>query len=105
MGGDAEVFRRECYVEDEHGAVQPLVVTFHEPAYSAHDAAYRAQANINCAWFKATVHGVGEDGAQAFFWLPVVVVSYLIGQRRFGYETYWCEKGDLDCSDFWTHRR
>jgi len=100
MAAEAEVLRRDCFVEDEAGSAQPLTVRFYAPAYNHRDGAYRTRANIRCVWFERDVHGVGEDPAQAFFALPIVVVSYLIGQRRFGYEAYWFERGDLDYSDF-----
>jgi hypothetical protein len=62
-------------------------------------------ANISCKFFQKDVYGIGSDAAQAFFFLPMVTTAYLIGQRRYGYEAYWHEAGDLDYADFWTYAR
>ena len=104
MSSDTELFRRNCEVQDAKGVVQLLVVTFYAPVKNPHGKDYLARANIACAYFEKDVYGTGEDAPQAFFWLPNVVVSYLIGQRRFGFEAYWSEKGDLDYRDFWAYR-
>jgi hypothetical protein len=96
---EREVIRRACTVENETGRIEPLMVRFFSPLKRADDD-YLAHASIACAFFEKVVYGIGEDAAQAFFHLPIVVVSYLIGQRRFGFEAYWFEKGDLDYRDF-----
>jgi hypothetical protein len=101
--GGMEVFHRDCFVEDANGAIQPLAITFFAPTTKDGDE-YWAHAHIACTFFEKNVYGAGSDAAQAFFSLPIVVVSYLIGQRRFGFEAYWFEKGDLDYADFWTYR-
>ena len=105
MATDTEIFHRDCSVENANGVIQPLVVTFYTPIKNPEGGDYLARANIACSFFDKDVYGTGEDAPQAFFGLPVVVVSYLVGQRRFGYETYWAEKGDLDVADFWTYRQ
>jgi hypothetical protein len=105
MADETEVFSRNCEVEDAKGVVRPLVVTFYGPIKNPNGDDYLARANIACSFFEKDVYGSGEDAPQAFFWLPIVVVSYLIGQRRAGFEAYWSEKGDLDYRDFWAYRR
>lgn len=100
----AELFARAMHVEDQNGDISELVVRFHAPVKNPDGDDYVAHANISCRFFERDVYGIGEDAAQAFFWLPNVVVSYLIGRRRFGYESYWFEKGDLDFTNFWTYR-
>ena len=103
MSIDAELFRRVCKVYDPTGGVSPLAVTFYAPLKNPDGDDYLARANVSCHAFEKDVYGTGEDAAQAFFGLPIAVVSYLIGQRRKGYETCWFEKGDLDYRDFWTY--
>jgi hypothetical protein len=98
-----EVFHRDCWVEDANGAVQPLAITFEAPTKDGDH--YWARANIACPFFEKDVRAGGEDAPQAFFCLPAVVVSYLISQRRYGFEAYWFKKGDLDDRDFWTYRK
>jgi hypothetical protein len=89
---------------DAAGAQTELKVRYYGPVKNPDgDDDYMARANIACAFFEGDVYANGSDPAQAFFWLPRVVVSYLIGQRRYGYETYWLEKGDLDHAAFWTY--
>jgi hypothetical protein len=104
MAGPVEVFSRTCKVEGPNGAIADLVVRFYAPAKPWRPGDDRARANISCRFFQRDVYAIGEDAAQAFFALPNVVTSYLIGQRRFGYECYWLEKGDLDMTDFWTYK-
>jgi hypothetical protein len=96
---------RDCTVVDETGVSKPLTVSFYAPVKNPEGSDYLAHANIACAFFDKDVYGTGEDPAQAFFWLPIVVVSYLVGMRRKGFEAYWLEKGDLDYEDFWTYRK
>ena len=91
-------------MEDLQGAVAPLVVTFYAPRQSTGPRSFTARAKVACPHFEQEVHATGADPAQAFFWLPVMVTTYLSEQRRAGYETYWVEKGDLDFADFWTYR-
>ena len=103
MSNAPEVFRRNCKVVDQTGAVRPLVVVFSAPLKNPRDSDYLASANISCPFFDKGVYATGEDPAQAFFSLPGAVVSYLIGMRREGFDAYWLEKGDLDYRDFWTY--
>jgi hypothetical protein len=102
---DVEVLRRTCSVEDHTGRVEPLVTTFFVPLKNPEGEDYLARATIRSSFFEKDVYAIGEDAAQAFFSLPICIVSYLVGQRRFGFEAYWLEKGDLDQRDFWTYRR
>jgi hypothetical protein len=105
MPVDTAIFHRDCEVSDSTGAISPLVVTFYTPLKNPNGDDYLARANISCRFFVKDVYGTGEDAAQAFFSVPIAVVSYLIGQRRKGYETYWLERGDLDYQDFWTYAK
>lgn len=104
MQEDAELFHRDCEVSDSRGVTAPLVITFYGPLKNPHGDDYIARANVSCRFFDKDIYGIGGDAAQAFFSLPRAVVSYLIGQRRFGYEAYLFEKGDLDYKDFWVYR-
>ncbi len=99
------ILSRTCSVTDENGIVAPLTIKFYPPEESQEYGDHIGFVDINCEFFSRTLRSVGEDAAQAFFLLPGVVVAYLIGQRRFGYETYWLEPGDLDCADFWTYKQ
>lgn len=105
MATETAIFHRNCKVEDANGVIRPLVVTFYTPMKNPNGDDYLARAHISCSFFDRDVYGTGEDAAQAFFALPVLVVSYLIGRRRAGFEAYWSEKGDLDYRDFWTYRQ
>ena len=97
------MFSRDCKVSDAAGVTSELKVRFYGPVKNPDGDDYLARANIDCPFFSKDVYGSGEDAAQAFFALPRAVVSYLIGRRRYGYETYWLEKGDLDYANFWTY--
>lgn len=99
-----ELFSRRCTIEDERGVSVAMDIAFHAPERAGDDE-YVAQATFACAWFQDAVRSIGSDAAQAFFALPKVATSNLIGLRRYGYEVYWFEKGDLDCADFWTYRQ
>lgn len=101
----APVFSRQCSVVGEDGNVAELTITFCAPEESQEFGGFMAVAELECDFFTRTLRSAGEDAAQAFFLLPMVVTAYLIGQRRFGYETYWLEPGDLDVADFWTYRQ
>jgi len=105
MSGASELFCRDCKVSDATGAVTTLKVRFYGPVRNPEGDDYLARANIDCPFFSKDVYGTGEDAAQAFFSLPIVVLSYLIGRRRYGYDAYWFEKGDLDYSNFWTYAK
>ena len=98
---EQQTFRRDCNVEDSSGATAPLAITFYTPLKNPGGDDYLARANISCRFFEMNVYGTGEDAAQAFFALPWIIVSYLIGRRRFGYESFWLKKGDLDDGGFW----
>lgn len=99
-----ELFSRRCTIEDEDGMFIALDVAFHAAERTGIDE-YTAKTTFSCDWFQSRVLGIGTDAAQAFFALPKIATSYLIGLRRYGYEVYWFEKGDLDYADFWTYRR
>lgn len=103
MATAVELFQRDCQVSDSAGAVAPLVVTFYAPIKNPKGDDYLSRARISCPFFTKDVYGLGSDAAQSFFSLPNAVVSYLIGQRRHGFETYLFEKGDLDYRDFWAY--
>ena len=105
MPGDEEIFRRDCFVEKSSGNAIPLIVTFYTAIKNPAGDDYMAHANISCAFFNRDVYASGVDAAQAFFALPGSVTAYLIGRRRYGYEVYWLEKGDLDYRNFWTYDR
>ena len=98
----AALFTRKCNVIDPGGNVSDLPITFCAPEEKEEYGGYLAIAEISCDFFSRSLSGLGEDQAQAFFWLPKVVTAYLIGQRRFGFEAYWTEPGDLDSANFWT---
>ncbi|MDR3470557.1 MAG: hypothetical protein P4M09_02520 [Devosia sp.] len=104
MNTAAELFHRDCQVSDATGVVAPLVVTFYAPLKNPQGDDYLSRARISCRFFTKDVYGLGSDAAQSFFSLPIAVVSYLIGRRRYGFETYLFEKGDLDYSNFWTYQ-
>ena len=104
MTNSPELFSRVMTVVDRDGNASELEVRFYAPVKNPDGDDFVARANVHCQFFENDVYGIGEDAAQAFFWLPHVVVSYLIGQRRFGYDSYWLERGDLDFADFWTYR-
>ena len=101
---DTELFSRDCQVSSSNGSASALTVRFFSPVKNPSDTDYLARANISCPFFDKDVYATGEDAPQAFFSLPYIVTSYLIGQRRYGYETYWGERGDLDLADFWTYQ-
>jgi hypothetical protein len=101
---NAEIFHRVCKVTTGNGEASDLVVAFYAPTEAAEPGEFTASATIRCVYFDRTLTLIGEDAAQAFFGLPMVVTSYLIGQRRFGYEAYWLKPGDLDYTDFWTYK-
>jgi hypothetical protein len=65
---------------------------------------FKSVANIKCHLFEKDVSSTGEDEAQSFFSLPNIVVSYLIGRRRYGHIVFWMEVGDLEYSDFWAYK-
>jgi hypothetical protein len=100
-----EIFKRICKILDGDGRESSLIVSFFSPVISEEYGGYIARANIKCGFFEKDVYGTGEDEAQAFFWLPSVAVSYLIGKRREGFEAYWAEVGDLDFANFWTYQK
>jgi hypothetical protein len=100
-----EIFFRTCRVLNKSGERADLIIRFYPPEYDSKLDDYKALANVSCPFFQKDVYGIGSDAAQAFFFLPKVTTAYLIGQRRYGYETYWLEKGDLDYADFWTYTR
>ena len=104
MTGTA-LFARKCNVVDNKGNVCELTITFYSPEEDKKYDCYLAFVELKCDFFSRTLRGGGEDEAQAFFWLPKVVTAYLIGQRRFGFEAYWLEPGDLDYADFWTYKQ
>ena len=97
-----EAFSRICHVIDKSGTSSVLTVSFILPEMSERHGCYMASAHIVCDFFEKDVYGAGEDQAAAFFNLPKLVWSYLMGQRRFGYEAYWLKEGDLDQESFWT---
>jgi len=97
-----EAFSRACHVVNKSGISSALTVSFFLPEMSERHGCYLASAHIACDFFEKDVYAAGEDQAAAFFHLPRAVWSYLIGQRRFGYETYWLKEGDLDQESFWT---
>jgi len=99
-----EIFFRKCSVLNQHGNRSDLIVRFYAPKYDPEYEDYKAISNVSCEFFQKNVYAIGSDAAQAFFALPMATTAYLIGQRRYGYEVYWVEKGDLDHSDFWTYR-
>jgi hypothetical protein len=101
----AELFHRDGHVSDAEGVVEPMVISFYAPVKTPQGESYLARANVSCPFFDKNIYGTGEDAVQAFFALPMLVVSYLVGQRREGYEAYWFEKGELDYKDFWVYRR
>jgi hypothetical protein len=105
MTSAVELFHRDCHVSDPTGAVAPLVVAFYAPLKNPDGDDYLSRARISCPFFTKDVYGLGSDAAQSFFSLPDAVVSYLIGQRRHGFETYLFERGDLDYRNFWTYQR
>jgi len=100
-----QIFSRKCSVVDDSGNVADLEINFYAPTYDEESEFYTTYANVECPYFQFNVRGFGTDAAQAFFSMSNAVVSYLIGRRRFGYEVYWLEKGDLDYTDFWTYAR
>jgi len=95
-------FSRKCSVLNDTKVSVPMIIKFYLPEPSDKYGGYQGFVDIDCEFFSTTLQSTGGDAAQAFFWLPKVVVAYLIGQRRFGYEAYWLEQGDLDSPDFWT---
>jgi hypothetical protein len=101
MSEDREAFSIDRTVEDLSGSTNPLTIIFYVPLKNSDSDDYLARAHISCQFFEGDVYGTGEDAAQAFFSLPRAVVSYLIGCRRIGCETYWLKRGDLDDGDFW----
>jgi len=105
MNKQMELFRRKCTVSDGTGVRIPLFLTFYAPVRNPDGDEYISIANIQCKFFETDIYGVGNDEAQSFFALPMLVVAYLIGRRRYGYEAYWFEKGDLDYDDFWLYRK
>jgi hypothetical protein len=105
MNKEIKIFNRKIVVSDEAGAEFPLAVTFYAPVRNPHGDEYILIANINCKFFDRDIYGIGNDEAQSFFALPMLVVAYLIGRRRYGYEAYWFEKGDIDYDDFWLYRK
>ena len=105
MTNATKIFSRDCKISDSAGTIAPLAVAFYAPVKSPGGDDYLARANISCSFFDKDVYGTGEDAAQAFFALPWAVVSYLIGQRRYGYEAYWLERGDLNYSNFWLYQK
>ena len=104
MPGPSGLFFRTMTVVDKDGDESELTVQFYAPVKNPDNSDYLARANITCRFFEYNVYGSGEDAPQAFFILPMLVTSYLIGRRRFGYDSYWFEKGDLDFTDFWTYK-
>jgi hypothetical protein len=99
---DPALFARTCSVAAPDGSVSALTVRFFGPLGNSREDEFLALARIACPFFGKDIFAVGSDAAQAFFALPHTVTSYLIGRRRFGYETYWFAPGDLDDDDFWT---
>lgn len=99
------MFRRKCRVITQRGEVRDLIIQFFLPEINQDYDGYKANAHIECEFFHKDVFSIGEDAAQAFFTLPIAVVSYLIGQRRNGFDIYWLEIGDLDYRDFWIYKR
>ena len=100
---DPGLFGRDCSVAAPDGSVSALTVRFFAPLGNSRQDEFLALARVSCPFFDKNVFAVGSDAAQAFFALPHAVTSFLIGQRRFGYEVYWFEPGDLDEGDFWTY--
>jgi hypothetical protein len=100
-----KLFSRNCTIVDESGRSADLEINFFSPKKTDADDEYISKANFVCEFFKKEVYGIGSDPAQSFFVLPKITTSYLIGLRRYGYEVYWLEKGDLDSADFWTYRQ
>ena len=98
------LFSRICTIEDEDGNPSPLEIAFHVPERTGEDE-YVSKATLSCRHFESRVLSIGSDAAQSFFSLPKTTTSALIGLRRYGYEVYWFERGDLDCADFWTYRQ
>ena len=98
-----EIFSRACSVSNSSGDVSELTVKFYAPEADLVNEDYKSMATITCKFFEKNVYAIGSDAAQSFFFLPKVTTAYLIGQRRYGYETYWHEKGDLGFADFWTY--
>jgi hypothetical protein len=96
-----EAFSRVCHVVNGSKPAAILTINYFLPEISKRHGCYMATAHIACEFFEKDVYGAGEDQAAAFFSLPTLVWSYLMGQRRFGYEAYWLEKGDLDQESFW----
>jgi hypothetical protein len=100
-----KLFSRACTIIDENGTEGILEITFYSPQKDPGSDEYISKAIFDCKHFNSEVYGIGSDPAQSFFWLPKVTTSYLIGLRQYGYEIYWLEKGDLDCTDFWAYRQ
>jgi hypothetical protein len=105
MNKKIELFNRKCMVSSKTGEKFPLIITFYAPLKNPHRDEYISTANIFCKFFNTEIYGIGDDEAQSFFALPMLVVAYLIGRRRYGYEAYWFEKGDIDYDDFWLYRK
>jgi len=105
MNKKVELFNRKCTVSNATGADFPLIITFYTPVRNPDGDECISTANIKCQFFYKDIYGIGSDEAQSYFVLPMLVVAYLIGRRRYGYEAYWFEKGDIDYDDFWLYRK
>ena len=98
-----KLFSRICTILDGNNKESNLDIAFYAPKKTVGMDEYISKVTFTCQFFTKDVHGIGGDPAQSFFVLPKLATSYLIGLRRYGYDVYWLERGDLDCAEFWTY--